>query len=299
MLRGLLVRKIFVLLDLALVLLLLLVAYQAFSAIFQPQRAIETAVAPGSVPQLEVAKVGKGADYGVITENGLFGPASREKSLEPAAGETVSEPTTTVTKLPLKLLGTAATSSKDPLASAGIKNTQTNVEDTFYLGEPVLSDVILEEVHKREVVLLNKKENQREILSMDEKEETGAAPAAGVAGARTASGSFEEGSPVVVNRKEIMEVASDMTRLVTELKPQMKTGTDGKVRGITSPVLGKVPLAQKVGLADNDVITSINGISIDSQEKIVEIAEKFRDLSVFHLKVERNGKTITRTIKLE
>jgi len=75
MLRGLLVRKIFVLLDLALVLLLLLVAYQAFSAIFQPQRAIETAVAPGSVPQLEVAKVGKGADYGVITENGLFGPA--------------------------------------------------------------------------------------------------------------------------------------------------------------------------------------------------------------------------------
>jgi len=154
-------------------------------------------------------------------------------------------------------------------------------------------------VHKREVVLLNKKENQREILSIDEKEDTGAAPAAGVAGARTASGSFEEGSPVVVNRKEIMEVASDMTRLVTELKPQMKTGTDGKVRGITSPVLGKVPLAQKVGLADNDVITSINGISIDSQEKIVEIAEKFRDLSVFHLKVERNGKTITRTIKLE
>ncbi|MEA3364165.1 MAG: hypothetical protein U9Q79_00875, partial [Candidatus Hydrogenedentes bacterium] len=58
MLRGLLVRKIFVLLDLALGLLLVAVAYQAFSALFQPPPAIEARDAPGAVPELNVAKVG-------------------------------------------------------------------------------------------------------------------------------------------------------------------------------------------------------------------------------------------------
>ena len=60
-----------------------------------------------------------------------------------------------------------------------------------------------------------------------------------------------------------------------------------------------MPLAKKVGLADNDVITAINGMSIDSVESIGKIAEKFKNLNVFHLKVLRNGQTVTRTIKLE
>ncbi|MFO7973020.1 MAG: type II secretion system protein N [Candidatus Hydrogenedentota bacterium] len=301
MLRGLIVRKTFVLLDLALGLLLVFVAYEAFSAVFQPPPTIETSAAPDTVPELEVAKVGSLAEYGVIKENGLFGPASKEKSLEPPPPEEPPEPTTTVTALPLKLLGTAATSPTDPLASAGIKNTQTNVEDTYYLGQPVLSDVILEEVHKREVVLFNKKENQREILSMDEEEGEDAVRMAAAPRSRPSSGPSprNESGPVVINRKEIVDVASDMGRLVTELKPRMVEDRDGNKIGITSPVLGRVPLARKVGLADNDVITSINGVSIDSQEKIVEVAEKFGNLSVFHLKINRNGQTLTRTVKLE
>lgn len=301
MLRGLLVRKLFLLLDLALGVLLVVVACQAFSALLQPAPEIEPPETADTVPELNVAKVESLAEYRIIKENGLFGPASKEKSLEPPPPEKPPEPTTTMTNLPLKLLGTAATSPTDPLASAGIKNTQTNVEDTYYLGEPVLSDVILEEVHKREVVLFNKKENQREILSMDEKDALDKMRMAAAPRSRPAPGPAPaaEGGPVVINRKEINELGSDMGRLVTELKPRMQEDDDGNVIGITSPVLGRVPLARKVGLADNDVITSINGISIDSQEKIIEIAEKFRNLSVFHLKINRNGQTLTRTVKLE
>lgn len=301
MLRGLLVRKLFLLLDLALGVMLVVVAYQAFSALLQPAPEIEPAETADTVPELNVAKVESLAEYGIIKENGLFGPASKEKSLEPPPPEKPPEPTTTMTNLPLKLLGTAATSPTDPLASAGIKNTQTNVEDTYYLGEPVLSDVILEEVHKREIVLFNKKENQREILSMDEKDAENKMQMAAAPRSTPAPGPAPaaEGGPVVINRKEINELGSDMGRLVTELKPRMQEDDDGNVIGITSPVLGRVPLARKVGLADNDVITSINGISIDSQEKIIEIAEKFRNLSVFHLKINRNGQTLTRTVKLE
>ena len=303
MLRGLLVRKVFVLLDLALVVLLLLVAYQAFSAVFQPKHAIEKAAEPDGVPQLEVAKVGSLDEYSVIKENGLFGPASKEKDMDAPTEAPPPDPTETVTTLPLKLLGTAATSPTDPLASAGIKNTQTNIEDTYYIGEPVLSDVVLEEVHKREVVLLNKKENRREILSMDEKEEQNKTQVASGSQTRrppaSPSASADQTAPVVVNKKEIMEVASDIPSLMAELKPQMKEDANGKIMGITSPVLGKMPLAKKIGLVDNDLITQINGIQIDSTEKLVEIATKFQNLSVFHLKVQRNGQTITRTIKLE
>ena len=109
----------------------------------------------------------------------------------------------------------------------------------------------------------------------------------------------EEPGPVSVKKQELMEIASDMGRLMTELKPQPYKDASGKMVGITSPDLGKVPLAKKVGLADNDVITAINGMSIDSVESIGKIAEKFKNLNVFHLKVLRNGQTVTRTIKLE
>ena len=299
MLRGLLLRKAFLLMDLALVLLLLVTAYLAFDAIFQDAVAIGTPPPPDTLPELEVAKVGALSEYEVIKENGLFGSAAAERRPDEVV-EAPTEPTVEVTRLPLKLLGTASTSPTDVLGSAGIKNTQTNVEDTYYIGEPVLSDVILEEVHKREVVLFNKKENKREILSMDEKEEPASLRVASASGRRPApAASPEDQSTVVIKRNEIMEVASDMGRLVGELRPGLAKDDKDNIIGITSPVLGQVPLAKKAGLADNDVITAINGISIDSVEKVSEIAEKFKNLNVFHLKVLRNGQTVTRTIKLE
>ena len=305
MLRGLLIRKTFLFLDLALVVLVLLVGYMVFQALFQPPQAISTPPPPEFSAEIEVARVGSRSEYDVILENGLFGAAAREKSLEPPPPEEPPEQETTITKLPLKLLGAAARSPRDPLASAGIKNLQTNIEKTYYIGQPVLSDVILEEVRKREVILLNKKENQREILSMDDDEEAGQ-PTRMAARPRpappTVPGTGSPGSqdgPVVVSRNEITEIASDMGRVVTELRPQMHTDDSGRVVGITSASLGRVPLAQKVGLADNDVITSINGVAIDSVEKIAEVAEKFRNVNVFRLSVLRNGQTLTRTIRLE
>jgi type II secretory pathway component PulC len=282
-----------------LIVLLLAVAYTAFSTFFEPVRAVETPPPPEAVEGLHLAKVGLPADYSVIKENGLFGPAAESSAPDPAAA-VVAAPTVEVTRLPLKLLGTAATSPTDPLACAGIKNTQTNSENTYYLGEPVLSDVVLEEVHKRGVVLFNKKENKREILSMDEKE-TIPAHLTAVSGAAAAPQPADGGEPgpVSIKKDELMEIASDMGRLMMELKPQPYKDESGKMIGITSPDLGKVPLAKKVGLADNDVITAINGMSIDSVESIGKIAEKFKNLNVFHLKVLRNGQTVTRTIKLD
>ena len=298
MLRGLVVRKSFLVLDLTLVVLLLIVAYLAFSSVFQEARTIEARSGTPSALELEIAEVGPKGNYRIIKENGLFGPAAAESKPDELVVETPGPASVEVTSLPLKLLGTAATRPTDPLASAGIKNTQTNVEKNYYIGQPVLSDVILEEVHKREVVLFNKKENKREILSMDEKE-AGPAQVAALSKTPEAPSTDSEPGPVSIKRQEIAEVASDMGRLVTELRPQPYKDASGNMLGITSPVLGKVPLAKKVGLADNDVITAINGVSIDSVEKIAAIAEKFKNLNVFHLKVLRNGQTLTRTIKLE
>lgn len=306
MLRGLLIRKTFLLLDLTLVVLMLYVGYMVFQALLEPPQAITTPAAPDFSAEIEVARVGSRSEYEVILENGLFGAAAREKSLEPPPPEEPPEPETTVTTLPLRLLGAAATSPRDPFASAGIRNLQTNIEKTYYLGQPVLSDVILEEVHKREVILFNKRENQREILSMDDAEEPARStrvagrprPAPPTVPGR-ADGPGAQDGPVVVSRNEINEIASDMGRVVTELRPQMHTDDSGRVLGITSASLGQVPLAQKVGLADNDVITSINGVSIDSVEKIAEVAEKFRNVNVFRLSVLRNGQTLTRTIRLD
>ena len=85
MLRGLLIRKTFLLLDLALIALLLIVAYLVFSTILEPVRAVETPPPPEAVDDLRLAKVGLPADYSVIKENGLFGPAAKTSAPDAAS----------------------------------------------------------------------------------------------------------------------------------------------------------------------------------------------------------------------
>lgn len=121
----------------------------------------------------------------------------------------------------------------------------------------------------------------------------------GVARPRVPAGG-EQGNEIVVNRQEILqELNAGYADLVTKLNPEMWKDETGKVAGITAKNIGDIPLAAKLGLKDGDILQSVNGILIDSEQKIMEVVNKFSNANVFRLGILREGKPTVLTLRID
>ncbi|MCC6695288.1 MAG: hypothetical protein IT365_06635, partial [Candidatus Hydrogenedentes bacterium] len=106
---------------------------------------------------------------------------------------------------------------------------------------------------------------------------------------------------VVLNReKMVQEMGSyNYADVVSALNPQMAEDAMGKVVGIKSDNFAGVPLCGVIGLQNGDVVNTINGVKIDSDQKLAEIFEKFANASNFRLGVTRNAEPVTLSFRLE
>lgn len=305
MLRGLLIRQAFIIVDLALVGLLVAVAYLLFHTVANPaaSEGPEVVAASGlGGDGLELAKAGDLDGYRVILDNGLFGSAAATVNVAPPPPPKPPEDEV-IHAQGLKLVATTTTAPRDRFATAVIRNTSLNTEGTYYLDQPVTGELVLQEVHKRRVVLLNQGRNRREVLVMDSLPDMTAGraePAVPEPATPPAQAAGAAPEPVTLSKQELLaEVAENYTDLVLQVSPQLYLDENGRVAGITSDNLSKVPLTQRMGLQDGDVVQTVNGMKIDSEQKIVEIASKFQNLNIFRVSVLRNGRPMMITYKLE
>ena len=231
----------------------------------------DPAIPDGGLP---IKTVGQRSEYDAIVNGRLFGTAGTVAAV--VAPPPVSD-TLVQTSAPIKLLATVASFPTDPLATAIIENPTATTPiktSTYYLGQMVTDSLRLLEVHRRRVILLNTAKSQKEELLMEQlgsattlaKGGPGSARNAKLAGAEKADGA----NHVTLERKAVLEEINsyDYSDLMAQLNPQMVEDEKGNITGITSASLSSVPLAKQVGLKDNDVIQAVNGITIDSQEKI-------------------------------
>ncbi len=303
MLRGLVIRQLFGVLD---ILLLVLVAGAAYLFIERllAKPGPPPLVAPVFETEAEGVKTVSLASrdvYDAIIKSGLFGDAGRqggasEKTEQPV--EIAAAPVVPTT-LPLRLLGTAAAHPTDPLGTAVIENSSPSVRGvkTYYLHQPVLDQVELVEIHSRKVILLNKTNNTKEELSLD-------APATGMGGPAVTPASIAptRSAPgqVTLKRQEVMDqLTKDYGDLMSKLNPQLYKDASGKVSGVTAANLSTIPLAQKIGLKDNDVLQSVNGVKIENEQSLADIAKRFSNSNSFWLSVLRDGKPQMINFKLE
>jgi len=298
MVRGLAIRRIFILVDLALAAATLATAGMLVMRVVRPPAApgsVETdrgAGAETSRPMM-LPEVGPLATYDVITKYRLFGDAG---SYDPTATPPPPPPEPVQEEVPdtdlnLRLMGTIALSAKDPFASAFIQNMdQRGLVESFLLGEAVVENVTLEEVHKRQVILMNKRKTpaQQERLRMDEGEE-GSTFAAPVTVAQT---DFSDRSTarVMVSKAELRNELMTNGADLLKIKPVLKKDAAGNVIGVTADEISKYPLAQKLGLQDGDVLQTVNNEPIDSQAKILEIINKHQNASSFRIGILRDGR---------
>lgn len=300
MVRGLIIRQLFLVLNLALSGLIL---YTAVSVVLQmtspPQAAgaLSPTVEGGAEASDDSLKsLRERTAYNSIIENKLFGEAGLFKVDQPPAEpviEEVMDTTEEETDLNLKLWAVTSLSPKSPFASASIEDLgQKTGSQLFHIGNPVVANVTLEEVHPRWVVLINRNESppKRERLSMDEEEGAEGADANMLAsrGSRVPTLPPQE---VEIDRNDfINELTTNYADLVTKVKPELYRDANGKVAGITAADIAEVPLAKQLGLENGDVLQTVNNEKIDSEQKVMEMVQKYQDAGSFRIGIMRNGK---------
>jgi len=328
MIPSLLIRRLFLVLD-----ALLLVAACAAGAMLavtwtQSRRPlpdeVDLASLAGQASAVPLPAVGGREAYDLLAKSAMFGDAGvwDPKATPPPPPQEVKPPEPVVevteeTSLGLKLLGTVALTPKSPFSSAFIQNTEKNDKgQTYFVGESVMDNVTLAEIYPRQVKLLNKRVNppRLETLSMEE-------PSVSLLADQSGKGSVVPGqqptgpvpstppaTPVpeasaaenrTVKRDELIaDIAANYSELI-KIQPEMAYDDQGNVIGVTAKNVGSLPLAKKLGFQENDVVQTINGERVDSQEKLMEIFERYQDATAFRIGILRNGATRVITYRVE
>ena len=286
--------------DLALAIALVVVAWLVLGRLLRTDadtKASATAKPPIEAANIEIRQPRARADYNIIVESKLFGNGAN-MTADAAPATAIEQGPIAPTKLPLRLVGTAAAkTATDPVATATIENVTSKTQAVYYLNDEIMAGVKLVEVQKRKVLLDNTQSGKRELLSMDEEvPPAGTAPTVPGPGGKVGAGPQK----FAMKKEELVtELSANYADLLQQVNPEQHTDANGKVDGYTSKSLSKVPLAKKLGLQDNDVLQQINGVTIDSPEKIVEVATKFKDNKTFQLTIQRGGKPQVITYNLE
>lgn len=301
MVRGLVIRQIFLFLDVILFGAILLTAGLVIKQLFErPQVAVATPSPEFDPAQHQplIQALRDRKDYERIKVNGLFGDAGRFDAEKAKTEEVVvEEPDEEVvdTSLNLKLWGTTSLSPTSIYASASIEDASTrDGSKLFFVGDTVVSDVTLEEVHSRWVILRNNRENppQLERLRMDEEEEGGTSHLASRSRPTPQSRPTSTSATRVDLDKQafIKELYVNYADLVTKVKPKLYRDASGRVAGITADDISDVPLAKSLGLENGDVLQTVNNEKIDSEQKILEMVQKYQNANSFRIGILRNGK---------
>jgi type II secretory pathway component PulC len=276
--------------------------YRAFDAPLEPQADAALEEATGDEAAFRLPEARPRGEYDFIAATGIFGDAGRwDRSAAPPPPPPPPpvDETPEDTQLNLRLVGTSALSQNDPLASAIIEDSDQRTILAYGVGDPIKEKVTLRAVRQREVILWNEMKSPpgEERLAMGEGDpmvmaQRPAAAAPVVNDSRT--------ERITLNRDEmIQDIYASYTDLITKVRPEMYRDANGNVIGVTADNISQVPIAAKLGIADGDVLQTVNNEQIDSEQKIMEMVQKYRNAGSFRIGILRNGKPKVITYRLE
>lgn len=322
MLRGLLIRQALLAVDILLAGVVLLLAYSAMQRVLSPPPAVEAGAGADArvVDTTELLRAPRPrSTYEPILEGRLFGDAGQFASDAPVdTPAAVMEPEVETT-LPLALLGTVSSAPDDPLANAIIENQRDRTQQVHFIGDTVIDDVILAEVHPRRVVLSDAYGGNREVLWVDtaSPSQRGGSPAAGMArrgggsdryggspvmsGDRATRSGGDDGLSRTFRRTELAQKLENLNyaEAYAKLSPHIARDEDGNVLGLTAKNINEFPLAREFGFQDGDVIQKINGVEIKNEQDAFRVVNRFQNSQRHWISILRDGNPQTLVFNLE
>lgn len=254
------------------------------------------------------------ADRQVILDRKLFDVST----LVPTAPPTDEQEELEATRLPLRLLGTVA-SSRPELSWAAVEDQDQRKEVVVKLGDPLAGQAKVVGIERRRIILDNR--GQREELALEEN--AGEAPTPRSARARSmrrpnrpsrsaARPARPANNPAgearvrrlaenrfQVNREDVVELAGRNPAEIFSSARILPKYEGGQMVGIQLNNVKEGSLFQEIGIQDGDTITQFNGIQIDSPQGSAEVLRELTQAERFEVTVtSADGKPRTLTYEV-
>ena len=247
------------------------------------------------VPLAAVPAAPTGRDWSqreVILTRNLFQVSTLlpEAPIEPEPGD--EDEDLEATRLPLKLLGTVA--SSDPRASwAAVEDTTRRERKVVRTQDRLLDKATVVRIERRRIVLENA--GNREELALDEEGAVLARPARAAARSpaapavadvadlrervqRLADDRFQ------VQREDVQDVMRNPAELFSQARILPKY-EEGEMVGVQLNSIQPGSLFEEIGIQDGDVITEVNGIVISSPQDSAALLRELTQSDQFDVEV--------------
>lgn len=221
-------------------------------------------------------------DLNRISAAGLFGQYQAKTSLSTIA----NAPDTT---LNLTLLGILANGHNKASSRALISNSGD--EKPYAIDETVAPGAVLTAIFPDRVVLWHN--GQPETLRLDKTQPSSAAPPIAIAESTVDSGAAESLTQIRAQMLANPAKAQDYIRV----QPAPGAGGNGQIGYRIYPGKDR-SVFNDAGLRPGDVVTSINGVSLDDPSKSLQLLSDLSSASQLSLTVQRGGETQTVNVNL-
>lgn len=285
-----------------------LCCYLAASLILQ---VVDAALAPAPTAPIEPAasplrsRQGPPDRQAILARN-LFNASV----LAPVAPPAPEDEDLEATKLPLKLLGTAA--AGDPGKSwAAVEDLETRKHSVVRPKDQLRGQATVLRIERRRIVLQNG--SRREELALDQEEpapagkrpqaRTAAAPPAPPSGAADASVGARvrrlAENRFQVARSDVESAARNPAALFSQARI-MPRYESGQMNGVQLNAIKPGSLFEQIGIQSGDTITQFNGIRITSPEESAQLMRELSEARQFNVVVQgSDGRERTLTYELD
>lgn len=232
-------------------------------------------------------------DYTAIFRRNIFNSEStKDKSsvdetrFVAGAGAGTDAP---ISDLNLKLTGTMVWEN----FSLAVIRVGSGAEETFRLHEMVSGAKIVG-IERNRVMLLNN--GRLEALEVDFNEQASSGSGRFTPGARkTYLGTdvMATGDGANISKGYLEAQLKNMNQLLTQVRAVPNMDSSGVTNGFKLFAVRKDSIFDKIGLKDQDVVQSINGVELNSAEKGLELFQVLRNESYFNVDILRGNQKST------
>lgn len=238
------------------------------------------------------------SDYKAITSRNIFN-SGNEPVAETRKTDAVDIDKLKETDLKLKLWGTVT--GQDKRAYAVIEDTKAREQNLYRTGDSIQKAVV--KLILREKVVLRVGDRD-EILAMEEiRARKGGRPSK--RSPRSSSGPGSPKLPVSSYPRKIRLKGTQIEKAMENLGQLMEQANlrphivDGQPAGISITGIKPNAIFRKMRLRNGDVITGLNGGSIESVEDAVKVVEQLSSGSNIQLQIKRRGREQTLDYTIE
>ena len=221
--------------------------------------------------------------YGSIIERNLF--KTKKEALQNV--ERVDVGNLKQTELKLKLLGTVT--GDEESAYAVIEDDKKKQQNLFRIGDAV-ENATLKMILREKVIL--SVSGRDEILEIEKADQSGNArrptSTTTTRGKASETTAVPQTQRINLKRSMLEEATGDMNRLMKDVSIQPHF-EDGKADGLRLSRVSRDSIFRKMGLRRGDVITGVDGQSIESVDDALSLYDRLQSATNVKVEIKRRG----------